>query len=324
MGIGGLFYIKSRRSGLYVGVDPSNTTSVKQYSTQNSYTRWRLKKTSSGNFALYCYATESSGLVLSTPSNTSGNGADLTMLAYVDDTNYRDEWNVYSINYTATVKNYYDSGYFIRYSESEATSRSSINSYTSTVSQVYLKTLGLLINSNTPQYYNSPVDQCKGTVTSTNIDTLCSHSGIIHTDRSNVISSFNSSCTGNNITTNILWTCHKIKSIASNEHVNYNRSCSSGYCVYVLEISSANDSVVHSQGVLLHELNHQYGARDHYHEEDANGNCKFSDICSQCGENPRPGSCIMANSRQDINSSQIICSGCKQDIINHLKDHHSN
>ena len=222
------------------------------------------------------------------------------------------------------LNNYYDSGYFVRYSESEAVAANSIKSYTSAVSQVYLKALGLLIISNTPQYYNSPIDQCKDTVTGTNIDTLCSHGGIIHTDRSNVISSFKSYYTGSNTTTNVLWTCHKIKSIASNGRVNYNRSCSSGYYVYMLEISSANDRIIHSQGVLLHELNHQYGARDHYHEEDANGNCKFSDICSTCGENPRPGSCIMANSRQDINSSQIICFGCKQDIINHLKDHHSN
>lgn len=91
---GGLFYIKSVRSGMYVGVDPNNTASVKQYATKNSYTQWRLKKTSSGNFAFYCYALESSGLVLSTPLSTNANGDNLTMLAYTNDSNYRDEWKI--------------------------------------------------------------------------------------------------------------------------------------------------------------------------------------------------------------------------------------
>ena len=95
---GGLFYIKSVRSGMYVGVDPNNTASVKQYATKNTYTQWRLKKTSSGNFAFYCYALESSGLVLSTPLSTNANGDNLTMLAYTNDSNYRDEW--YFLNYS--------------------------------------------------------------------------------------------------------------------------------------------------------------------------------------------------------------------------------
>ena len=35
-------------------------------------------------------------------------------------------------------------------------------------------------------------------------------------------------------------------------------------------------------GVLIHELTHRYGAIDHYHEEDENGNCIRLDVCSQC------------------------------------------
>ncbi len=113
---GGFFYIKSLRSGMYIGVDQNNTTSVKQYATKNSYTQWRLKKTSSGNFALYCNAIESGGTVLSTPLSTSGNGVDLTMLAYVDDTNYSDEWKTIAfpvdVSLIALPETYDRSSYF--------------------------------------------------------------------------------------------------------------------------------------------------------------------------------------------------------------------
>ena len=322
LGGSGYFKIKSVKTGKYIGVDSSDTSKVKQYSTVTDYTLWKIGETSSRNYKFACKALESSGKVLCAPTITSGDGADLTMLVYGDNSSYGDEWNVYSVSYIATVNNFYDKGYYIRYGESESVSHNEIENYNFAVSQVYLKLFGLLIYSNGAQYYNSPIDQCKGTVSSSNIDTMCSHSGTAHTDRSNVISSLKSYCAGNNTTTNVLWSGHKIKSIASSGNVNFNRSCSSGYYLYILEISMSYNRTIHSQGVLLHELNHQYGAKDHYHEEISPGVCKFADVCSTCGANPRPATCIMNNSRQNINSSQIICNECMQDIFIHLEDHH--
>ena len=117
---GGFFYIKSLRSGMYVGIDPSNNTSVKQYAAKSNYTTWRLKKTTSGNFTFANYMTESSGVVLSAPTSTSGNGDDLTMLAYVSDTNYRDEWkikvpcnNSYSLDLQSHAFNLNTSGFYV-------------------------------------------------------------------------------------------------------------------------------------------------------------------------------------------------------------------
>ena len=75
----------------------------------------------------------------------------------------------------------------------------------------------------------------------------------------------------------------------------------------------------------MHELNHQYGAKDHYHELlDKNDpkSCKHKDICSTCGENRRPESCIMNNSHTDIHRDDIICDACKNDILAHLYEHH--
>ena len=318
----GYFRIKSEHSGLYLGAYSINPEKVRQYATITDYTRWKFIETSTGNYQIYCKAAGTRNMALALPSTTSADGVDLTNLIYTNDSSYNDEWDIYIVNYAATVNNYYDKGYCVRYGENESTSRAEINNYNVAVAQVYLRLFGLLLYSNGAQYYNSPIDQCKGTVSASNIDTLCSHAGVIHTDRNNVISSFKSYCSGNNTTTNVLWSCHKIKSIASNGNVNYNRSCSTGFYLYILKITTGNSRTIYSQGVLLHELNHQYGAKDHYHEEISPGVCKFADACSTCGTNPRPASCIMNNSRQDVNSPQIICNECIQDIIAHLDDHH--
>ena len=90
----GYIRLKSVYSGLYVGVDSANTSLVKQYSTQNDYTLWKMERTASGNIKLVCKAV-TGGYVLAPPSATSGNGADLTMTTYTNDTDYRDEWEIF-------------------------------------------------------------------------------------------------------------------------------------------------------------------------------------------------------------------------------------
>ena len=80
------------------------------------------------------------------------------------------------------------------------------------------------------------------------------------------------------------------------------------------------------KGTLMHELNHQYGAKDHYHEiidEDTpNERCRGGDRCSDCGSNARPNTCIMNKSDIDITISTIICMACKSEIFAHLDEHH--
>lgn len=92
----GYFRIVSKYSGLYLGVDSTATTSVKQYATESDYTQWQLIETASGNYKFVCKATKSSGYVLSSASATSGNGSDLVMASYTNDSNYKDEWIVHT------------------------------------------------------------------------------------------------------------------------------------------------------------------------------------------------------------------------------------
>ena len=226
---------------------------------------------------------------------------------------FKDEWyvNKHRISF-ANVNSYYDNGYSVYYGETNEISQSKINEYMSNIAKRYQDIFGLYLSVNSATYYSSPIDICKGTVSATNINTLCYHNPV-HTDRNNMIDWFGQLFIGNTLTTNVYWSCHKIRSIATNGSTDYNRSCSSGYSIIMIERSSSLNRDLYSQGVLMHELNHQYGARDHYHEladgKDPNS-CKFKDICSYCGTNPRPSSCIMYDSRIDINSSQIAIASC--------------
>ena len=319
--------IKSVHSNLYVGVDSTNTSVIRQYSTLNDYTLWKIESTTTDvarRLKFTCKATESSGLVLSVPSVTSGDGVDLTQNTYVNDTNICDEWIALFVRYGAVVNAFYDHGYHVRYGETEAVSREKITQYNLAVSERYLELFGLVIQVNTPQYFNSAIDNCKGTVSSNNIDTLCSHSsGIIHTDRGSIINDFYSQHAGNNTTTSELWTCHKIKSIASDGNVNYNRSCSWYSSIYVLAIDyTESERAQDSVGVLMHELAHQYGVTDHYHENDENGNCKFPDKCSQCTGNTETMNCVMVDPYDTIDREDVMCDACKQEMITHLEKHH--
>ena len=77
--------------------------------------------------------------------------------------------------------------------------------------------------------------------------------------------------------------------------------------------------------ILMHELNHQYGAHDHYHElsnPDDDSTCTNRDICSECNPQGRPTSCIMYTKEVDINADTVLCTACKNDMLQHLNAHH--
>lgn len=225
--------------------------------------------------------------------------------------------------YEATVNSYFDNGYSVYYGETNAVSSSKIRNYLVAIKNRYLELLGLDLNISTISHHTSPIDTCKGIVTSSNINTLCS-CGKGHTNRDNVCTYYRNNFGGNSTTTTIYWTGHRILSQATDGNFNENRSCSWHNNVFLLE-RSLNNRETASIGVLMHELNHQYGAPDHYHEladSSDETSCKFKTICSTCGNNPRPSSCIMNNARRDISQDNIICSGCISDMIEHLDDHH--
>ncbi len=192
------------------------------------------------------------------------------------------------------------------------------------ISDRYREFLGLDFIYST-NYYNSGVDQCKGTVTSSNIDSLCGHTSN-HTGYQSVKSSFTSDSSASNTLTDAYWTGHKIDTTGMGRvyTTSYNRSFSSRFRIYMLELCNSTNCEYNSKSVLMHKLNHQYGAPDHYHEILADGTCRGGALCSVCGSNPRPATCIMCQGCMDITSDNVICDGCKGQMITHLEGHHIN
>lgn len=82
-----------------------------------------------------------------------------------------------------------------------------------------------------------------------------------------------------------------------------------------------------TKGVLAHEMAHQYGASDHYHEVDPVTNeCKNQECCSVCCQDEdarRPRTCVMFSGGEYlIDWSDLTCSACTEEIMTHLESHH--
>ncbi|GHU53787.1 hypothetical protein FACS1894132_06980 [Clostridia bacterium] len=236
--------------------------------------------------------------------------------------NYQ-KWELIKVaEYFAVVNNYFDKGYYVNYGETSVASIAKLNSYMDTISARYLTLLGVQISRSNATYYNSIIDTCKnGNVISSNLDTLCSHAEN-HTGLEQVKSAFEDFTTPrNSITRKVYWTGHRVTTPTSD-----NRSYCFANDFYMLEKSSSVDRDVDSIGIMVHELNHTFGARDHYHEELINDNgtayCRNKSICSICGSNPRPATCIMNNSRgRDISETDILCDTCKEDMLYYILRH---
>lgn len=319
----GYYTIKSLYGNTgYLGISSTlaNADNVSVFSSISDATKWKVYELDS--YYLIFEPKTAPGKILCAKSFTADSKIELSLLG--SSASERNVWNIYRAgSYYAEIENHFDKGYPVYYNETEAISQKKIFGYVEAVAQRYYDLFGLTLLFRDPEYYASAVDSCKGVVSSSNIDTLCTHSGTNHTALSSVILSFRGHFPGSSTLTHVLWTGHKITFTAASGAINYNRSCSSGTSVIMLERSSASVRERDSKGILMHELNHQFGAPDHYHELDSLGNCLHKEICSTCSDNPRDPSCIMNQSRIDVSGSNVICAACQADILTHLNGHHS-
>lgn len=226
------------------------------------------------------------------------------------------QWLLEKVKYKAAVYNYFDTGYEkFYYGNNNPTATKDIKGYQDAVSQALMQQLRLKVSTQTPAYCinnKSSGDNCKGTVTTTNLNTLSPHTPAC-TELNTLFGYFNK--TGSGETTNVIWSGHRY----TKNGTIYEGGGSSGYKVAMLERSIANRAR-DSKGVLLHELCHQYSegltSLDHYCQLDNAGKCIIA-LCSKHNKSTRPESCIMYNAQQNI-TSVIICAECKRDIYSHL------
>ena len=339
----GYYKIISVESDLALSVKSAEISSQDVALVQEAYTgayrqQWKITRTENGSYKIKPRSSEnqSNDFVMAVGDSiiNDSNGVDIEQRVYTDDFTYKDEWYIGEKRiFNATINHFYDMGYCVRFDETPEESEANILRYMAEIAEIYEEEFGLQLNYSVT-YYNSPIDQCKGEVTEENIDTLCSHSAD-HTNKDNMMRNFDYDFDylGNATSTNVYWTGHRLS--LENGAGDGNGSCSWDYSVYLLGINVSDEDREHrSHRGLLHELNHQFGAPDHYHtdendvkDEDGNvietGKCGNSeDGCATCGDIPRDASCIMGETRQENKNWWFACEECTEDIMTHLIDHH--
>lgn len=276
----------------------------------------------------------------------------------LDYTNTRLSSDIIGVSVTTTdfiinVNSYYDKGYVVRYNNGFSNSYSTLSKnkivdYTQAVCDRLESMFGFTMVINTPQLIESSIDSCKGTVTTSNINSLCLHNdphtvcygrefanSSLTQNNNSLYKFFNSHASAGAMNLNVLWSGHRMLHIEGLSGENRSSFCSRyGYNnIFLINIFSQPNITTYSEGALMHEMSHYIGAKDHYHEESYiydKVTCKRtsdSKCCSDpsCNENNgtiyRPSSCLMNNGYQSITNSNVLCSGCKADMNEYIACH---
>lgn len=246
---------------------------------------------------------------------------EVTITAYsVEDPNKKVTCKV-MVQYQLYLYHYYDNGFSTRYPNDNVVY--GINQNQAFVADIFDDLLDLRI-SGTVNYFASTADTCKGTVTSANLDSMCSHTPCC-SDATHMHSKFYAAHHINsNTAASILWSGHR--TIWEDD---INRSFTMIYTNGSRDMMMlANKTTIsENRSTLLHETAHLIGAPDHYHETDSKtGECKNKEYCSQCGDDPRPYACTMEASdfytTSAFNGTDYFCSECVEDMRAHVREHH--
>lgn len=325
----GYYQILSYKSGLALSVPATQEGTEDIALIQRAYTgaysqQWKITLTENGSYKIVPRSSDTFVMAVGDYILNDANGVHIEQREYVFNNSYKDEWYIGEKRiFNATVDIYYDMGYCVRYGETIESAEESIGKYMESVAKIFEEQLGLQIDYRV-SFYNSPIDQCKGEVTIDNIDDLCEEHALEHTNKNTMMSLFMKDYPGSSTKTTLYWTGHGLS--LEDGTGNGNRSCSWYNSVFLLGIAGETDRDRRSCRGLLHELCHQYGAPDHYHEsadEDADGHCSHYPICSDCGDATviRPGKCVMGI-ESESGGELLICNGCYEEIIKHLMGHH--
>jgi len=259
--------------------------------------------------------------------------------------------------YDAVVNHFFDDGYRLRYSLTQGGSAQEISNRRLMVNNRFMALLLLNIDETAApmEYTNCVVTACKVNPIAGDsrpyLDRTCK--GYSDADLSSYPDlAFSGHIAGNGalcnhvyglaydmyqyaggekdeMTTNVIWSGHRIFSYNAAGSLEFNRCYSFGAwnVIAMVQIPNPND---YRTGILFHELCHQFCSikLDHYCELDANGDCKNAERCSNAQHNitaadRRPNSCVMSTAnRTGVSAPDLRCDACKADIMAHLNDHH--
>lgn len=246
------------------------------------------------------------------------------------------QWEIRDYNWEHTIKHYVDRSYPVYNGETMEESMALIEEAQNQVGIVMREVLGVKLNYTIENGYNySKIDQCKGEgdITYADCNELCTEHLIQCHSRDAILADFVIKTVSDSSESKVLWSNYLITSINEDGSVDDNRSvamnvnASSGCGGYILLIKrrsplngvSAETRLRNITGTLLHEIAHLYAAPDHYHT--GGSECDHKSICSICGDNKRPASCIMYSSDIHINYNNlddVFCPGCLNDMSERL------
>lgn len=337
----GYYTIKVSGYSKYLGISTASSSEgalATTYSNTVSHaTKWMIFRASSGGYVLFPYygATYNRSLALNYDSNSN---MILNQTVYTNDSSCNDEW--YLEKYTLNLEAYYDDAFNVRYGGIAPVTIASLNN---NAKSVFSKVFGRNVVPQGIYSYQSLADKCKiarfSSITSSNIDSICpsnpSLGGTCPTHYYNCtgwkesFDDFLMYHPGTPTTVTALFTGNALYN-SSGSICNRSFTYISGnrYGISMQEINSSSSQYISSEtSVYVHEISHQLGAPDHYHElYEGTEICKNEQYCSVCGgANARSSSCIMYTTSFDIlsaNYDSVYCEGCYNDIISHLSNHH--
>lgn len=258
-------------------------------------------------------------------------------------------------SYSLSINTFYDNAFNIRYGNGG----SLVSSFSDEISRLLRGAVGLEVTINAPTMILSTPDRCKLQrgleITSTTINTesyaICpsnpSKKGNCpyyalnrdgHSDCENCTSwyqayrDFIREFPGNETTTSILFTGSRLYDDNGNGRNRSFRWYGNG--IILQEINQSSSSYANIElPCVLHEISHEIGAPDHYHEIITNdlgeSVCRGGSMCSTCHPTTgRPKWCTMGDDggwRTDLGTcdmDEIYCESCRNQIIEHLIDHH--
>ena len=283
---------------------------------------WTFDRLEDGTFQIQNVAVETAGydyrLVIQYDSLVL-NGS------YDESINSSYAWKLFEVTSEAFVNTYYDKGYYVFYNQTENAAKSKIDSYTRAVAETYLEIFGVSIEIPSATYFESCIDQCKGTVTSANINSLCNCTGITapHTRQDVFFDDFVWRTQEGYRRASVMWSGHRLNKLQNYADgttglIDGNRSFYHNSHIMMISRYGALERDEESYTTLLHEMAHRFSALDHYHELDLeNGLCKNRGHCFKC-DGVGEEWCLM-NEHQN---GAVFCDTCTRTIQHYLDQYH--
>ncbi len=307
---GNVYTIRSEsNNSYYLGLQNDSTATSTNIVLRNapvtSGMKWRITQ---GNQGYKISAYSSSSRVVAT--NSSSVGEDLSLTAWTNDTNYRDEWGLHRIDYTINLDVKYDNAYLSRYPD--AIDR--LNGEIRVLQEKFLLEFGIWVNCSAPNIFESYADaycsapwnqKCEHGICrdSTEEEEQSYHHKniyniLLRVDRPNTAQTFRMAYIGH-------LTCTE----------SDNHDYDTGY--YGLAYPSLGlmsitnfESIASEIKTMIHELGHMYGAPDHYNIGDAPSTQEIRDERNDDRFNEN---CIYGEDKEKLYvlNSLTICDGCK-------------